>query len=71
MGAEIGIFWIFLAFVVVGTFYLFWFAGDKLTPKNSPITGKPISQEKQNSTSFIIAIVLILLVLFIISVIRQ
>jgi accessory gene regulator protein AgrB len=69
MGAEIGIFWIFLAFVVVGIIYIFWFAGDKLTPKNSPISGKPISEEKRNKTSAIIGITLFILVLFVLTLI--
>ena len=64
MGSEVGILWIVLAFIAVGIFYLFWIAGDKLTPKNSPLTGKPRTPEQINKKSFNKAIILIILAIF-------
>jgi hypothetical protein len=65
VGFDLGILWIILAFLVVGVFYVFWVAGEKLTPKNSPITGKPRTPEEMNKKSFNKAIVLIFVAIFV------
>ena len=65
VGFDLGILWIILAFLVVGVFYVFWVAGEKLTPKSSPITGKPRTPEEVNKKSFNKAIVLIFVAIFV------
>lgn len=69
MGFDLGILWIILAFVAVGIFYVFWVAGEKLTPKKSPITGKARTPEEMNKKSFNKAIILIVIAIFVFIVI--
>jgi hypothetical protein len=67
VGFDLGILWIILAFIAVGIFYVFWVAGEKLTPKNSPITGKPRTPEEMNKKSFTKAVILVVLAILVLT----
>jgi hypothetical protein len=69
MGAEIGILWVLLGFLVVGVFWLFFAAGETLTPKKSLLTGQPRTPEEVSKKGFTKGVVLFILAIWILGMV--
>jgi hypothetical protein len=65
MGGDVGILWIFLAFLFFGILFVFFALGEFLTPKKSVITGKSRTPEEISKKGFTKGIVLFILAIFI------
>lgn len=68
MGGEVGIFWIVIAFVLIGIFWLFFALGETLTPKKSLITRKTRTPEELSKKGFTKGVILFLLAIWIFGV---
>ena len=65
MGGEVGIFWIILAVLVIGVFWLFFALGETLTPNKSLISGKIRTQEEISRKGFNKGVILFILAILI------
>ena len=65
MGGDVGIFWIILAFLLIGIFWLFFALGETLTPKKSIRTGKTRTPEEVSKKGFTKGVILFILAIWI------
>ena len=65
MGGEVGIFWIILAVLIIGAFWLFFALGETLTPNKSLISGKLRTQEEISRKGFNKGVILFILAILI------
>lgn len=66
MSSGIGLIWFILFFVIIGLFFIFFAAGEKLTPKKSILTGKVRTKDEISSKGFVKGILLFVLFILIV-----